>query len=439
MHLPRFLKLGTVIGSAVALLFTGSPSALAQTAAITTANPYTLLGSAIPSAGTAAAGPNICKNVYTTMAPTLCNITINISDQGFEFPSYYMATNAGVFGGNVTFKNTGTKVHTATAVPGSGGWGMNLISWNDGNGNTFVCAQMLTNNSCKTGVLDTGGMNPGGSATYNVFLRGHFDPAGVGAGKNVNSVYTFTSATDCLNGNSNPQFNCTPSQLTAISAGNPNNGTSISTQDGSVFDVPGSPSCAAGVPTLIFSAGPPACLRQNGTGHLTVVGPNAYGTVADPKAKPVSGVITVTIDDINGFQPTDVTVTGGSTIHWVNNGQRVHSINFAQGGGTYSVATPGQPLQTLFKTLGPGETADFNFACGLAFPINTCTYTAQYSSRTADDLIPAQFDGNAYTTGSPNIGNCNLKAADANCGRSGMQGTIFVVPPPGYDPSQVGF
>ncbi|MGH2363505.1 MAG: hypothetical protein ACRDHX_02505, partial [Chloroflexota bacterium] len=86
MHFGPFLRRAAAIGSAITLV-------ASATAAY-------------------AAGPP---------PPTPSRVTVNISDKGYDASSYTIGTTGTSSDGMgvVTFKNTGTMVHTATAISGS--------------------------------------------------------------------------------------------------------------------------------------------------------------------------------------------------------------------------------------------------------------------------------------------------------------------------------
>jgi hypothetical protein len=229
-------------------------------------------------------------------------ITINVSDTGFDKKEYTVYTAAGQSGDykdQVILNNTGTMVHTATIMPGDPNTLKALIGPDCSNG-------------CKRGrfkttrIFDTGGVAAGETFTF-MFVSG--------------ADYSFTSATDCLNGNSTPGFDCTPSviHVKGQQSTNLNDYTSAGTGIAAVGD----PDCMVNVPAVRPNIGPAFCRLPFKRWSKTV------GT----SSKPV-GDITSTIDDLTGFDPSVIYIQDGGTITWVNNGTRVHSVIFQTAAST---------------------------------------------------------------------------------------------------------
>jgi plastocyanin len=103
------------------------------------------------------------------------NAAVNISDKGFDPPQVTIQV-----GGSVNFVNQGTTVHTA--VSGSIRLGPATLMGNSGPVITSVPPP-----------FDTGGLAPGQNDAITFPAIG---------------TYVYSSATDCLNGNNNPSFNC---------------------------------------------------------------------------------------------------------------------------------------------------------------------------------------------------------------------------------------
>ena len=161
--------------------------------------------------------------------------TVTITDQGISPATVNLALN-----GSVTFINNGTNVHTATSQS----------------------APLQ---------VDTGGLAPGQSFTASYVLPG---------------AYNYTSATDCLNGNSTPGFNCGPYVI--------NVGTSPAAT---------APSTTAPAPAA----------------------PAPVAPAASPTPALATGGLNVTIDDVNGFTPQTLTIKAGQTVTWTNTGTKVHT------------------------------------------------------------------------------------------------------------------
>jgi len=351
-----------------------------------------------------AAGPSDAAQAAPAppQAPQLppMNITVQISDKGFDSQTYNASSIPwpSPNNGTVTFQNTGSQVHTATFLPGTQGYGVRVLSVKDGKGGISTCFSnpslfaMFTDTCGRLGVLDTGGIEPGGSVTV-AFPQG--------AGK-----FTFTSATDCLGGNRTPGFNCAPSTLNEVT--NPGDMLSIF-EPGSSIDAMGSKSCvipeALSSGSFCFTAGP------------------QWTTVGGSPDKPLNGA-TVTIDDIKGFQPTVLYVQAGTQITWVNKGTRVHSVSQY---GPYQW----QFGQNIDKGLGPGESYTANIGCN-AGPGGSCAGVAMgIASKVSADLIPPSQNGASGLNAGVCFGSNDFgpgSAATPGCGVPAMTAEIFTVP-----------
>lgn len=98
--------------------------------------------------------------------------TVSVSDTTFSPPTVTVKA-----GGTVTWKNTGLQVHTAGANSGVGPIGIGVV-------------------------FDTGGLGTGESATLMFTKPG---------------TYSYSSATDCQNGNANPAFDCAKQYSVVVS------------------------------------------------------------------------------------------------------------------------------------------------------------------------------------------------------------------------------
>ncbi len=152
------------------------------------------------------------------------NATVTITDSGFSTGNVNLA-----IGGTVTWTNQGTNVHTATTT---------------GGGNPVP--------------VDTGGLSSGQSSSLTFTAPG---------------TYSFTSATDCLNGNSTAGYRCGPYTVTVSNA--------------PAAAGPASPSSGAQAP--------------------------ASNTA-------------ITINESAGFSPSSLTVKAGQSVTWTNTGTQVHSV-----------------------------------------------------------------------------------------------------------------
>jgi len=182
------------------------------------------------------------------------NATVTITDTGMTPDPVNI-----LFGGSVTWTNAGKNVHTATA-------------------------QALPNAVLPTG-FDTGGLGAGQSNTITF--------------SNQPGTYTYTSSTDCLNGNHSTTFNCGYYTINVAA--------------------PGASAPASAAPVAVAPAAPAPA----------VPAPLGFGT---PTPTPVAaGGLTITIDDVNGFTPSSLTVSRGQTVTWTNIGKNVHTATINSG------------------------------------------------------------------------------------------------------------
>lgn len=200
------------------------------------------------------------------------NATVNLLDTGISPASVTIAV-----GGSVNFVDKGSNVHTATST---------------GGGNPLP--------------FDTGGLGAGQNSSVG------FGAAG---------TYTYTSSTDCLNGNSTPGFNCGPFSITVTNA-------------------PAAPAPAAPAPA---ASAPPA-------------------TSAAAPATSQATTLTVNIMD-NGYDPNAVSVKVGSTVTWVNKGTSVHTVT----------SNPGYIPTFDSGGLAPGQSFSYNFTTPGSFGYHSST------------------------------------------------------------------
>lgn len=214
--------------------------------------------------------------------PTM-NASVTISDTG------YNPNNVTVYvGGNVSFTNSGSATHTATTTGGA------------------------------PLPFDTGGLSTGQSTSFSMSLPG---------------TYAFTSATDCLGGNSNPQFQCGGGVVNVLAPG-------ASAPAAAAAPAPAAPAPAAG------------------------------GSAA--------ATASVVMTD-KGVTPTTVTIGNGGTVTWVNNGNQVHTA-------TTTGTTP-VPFDT--GGLSAGQSGSFNFSVP-----GTYTYTS--STDCVNNSNPGTFGCGPY-------------------------------------------
>jgi plastocyanin len=193
---------------------------------------------AAPVASAAPVAPSPAASAAPAPAGQVANASVTITDTGMSPATINLALN-----GSVTFTNSGANVHTATTTGGV------------------------------PTLVDTGGLASGQTFSASYTLPG---------------TYTYTSATDCLNGNNTVGFNCGPYVV--------NVGTSTAATASSA------PAPAAPAP-------------------FTPAGPVATPTVALS-----SGGFTVTLSESTGFTPQTLTIKAGQTVTWINNGSQVHTV-----------------------------------------------------------------------------------------------------------------
>jgi len=304
-------------------------------------------------------------------------LTIAITDSGFDQPSYTVGTSSTSPSdvALVTIVNRGTNVHTATRVPGSPALKVGFGTIN------FFAGQ--TTNLVD---FDTGGIAPGQSVQYGVPYAG---------------TYEFTSATDCLNGNKTPRFNCTPVTMQAVDSG-----AAPAKAAGTAIDQ-SSLTCAK---VLQLPGTPDLCLSQS-------------RQTGDALGSPAAGVgdTTVVVDDEGGFHPSVVYLKAGSTITWVNNGQQPHDVAQATGFGA-----PDGFHALDSGLLRHGDSYSYTYACppgptsaNTGLQLGGCTDLVgpmMYWSNVGTDLIPPSADGFGTTT------------TERNTNSSLYIGSIYLVP-----------
>lgn len=336
-------------------------------------------GLAVPQATLAADGLAV-----TAPKPKVhYTVRITLTNKGFDQQEYTVGDSPGtnVDHGQLIFVNAGTKVHAVKSVPGALDEGASFGYSINGLGTALACFAPLP--CAKTGPLDTGGIEPGGMVSLGVHPY------------DVPVDYKITSATDCLT-SINPDFNCAPVTIHVVSK---TKRSAISgTLPGSVLRPAGSADCTG--LDVTPDVGPAYCL-------------SAVRTATKPagSAKAPLGDTTVKITDF-GFEPTLVYVKAGSTVTWVNDGQRVHSIlkkgPQAPPDGYHNLTSPG---------LGPSESWSYYFPAGSS---------VNYQSNVQSDIIPNEQAGGAAGL-KPSGGCASKKATGKYCGQPAMVGRVQVV------------
>ena len=286
------------------------------------------------------------------------HIIVHITDRGFDKPSYTVVTTFGMNYksdiGTVAFENDGTMVHTATLVPGSGYLPVALDSCHAAGGISTrhgVTSAHGTRSDCS---LDTGGIAPGQTVVAAVEMS---------AGK-----IQFTSATDCMFGNSTPGFDCTPSTLTA----------------------------KGGALSNILNSSMEGTILHNPDGSLSKV--RTFNSTVGSSKKPLSGTATVTIDDEKGYDPTTLYITAGTVVTFLNkpDNSQVHQVR---------ARTPPSPKVDKVNLLdsgglGPGQSYSYTFDCATDPGChNQGGYNAKFYSLVGTDLIPADQNGAGTNNG----------------------------------------
>ncbi|HLG74251.1 MAG TPA: hypothetical protein VK009_27840 [Chloroflexota bacterium] len=276
------------------------------------------------------------------------HIVVNISDTGFDKDSYTVLTTLGMSSksdiGTIEFKNTGTKVHTATAIRGTGYLRV-------AEPNYEACGKRTCNSD---GPLDTGGIAPGQSVVVALQYTG---------------TVQMTSSTDCppfqvaSTGASSTGFDCSPATLTVKATGLSN----------------------------ILNSSMEGTVHHNADGSLSKV--RTFNSVQGSASKPLTGNVTVTIDDEDGYDPTTLYITTGTTVTWVNkqSNKLVHAVR-----ARVPPAPNPDKVHLLWDSMAPGETYSYYFDCA---PDPGCTkdggYTTKVYSLIATDWIPNYVNGAA--------------------------------------------
>jgi plastocyanin len=221
------------------------------------------------------------------------NATVTITDKGISPTSVSIALN-----GSVTFANNGNNVHTATTTGGN-----NPVPF------------------------DTGGLATGQNSSQTFSLPG---------------TYTYTSATDCLNGNSTPAFACGPYTIVVGSE------AVTSPAASAPAAVPAGSSAASAAP--VASAAAPSGQPQNATVILT---------------------------EQNGFQPNTVTIQHGATVTWINQGTQVHTVT--SNPGYYNAFDSGG--------LDPGKSFSYNFTIPGTYGYHSATEPQYTTDQTTQSTV----------------------------------------------------
>jgi plastocyanin len=347
---------------------------------------------AAPSAGLAA-GP------APTPTPVPRTITITVSDTGFDKKDYTVYTCSGCSGGykdQVTVANTGNLVHSATIEPGDPNTLKALIG-----PNCFPVCQNTGGMGRKfksSTIFDTGGIGPGQSYTFEFTNGGDF---------------TFTSAPDCLNGNSTPGFDCSPevihvkSQQAEVTQGLQGL-FAYSTGGGIGIAAADDPQCMSTVPVIVPS---------DGTVPFCRLPFKRWGRFLGTPEKPV-GDTAVTIGDLTGFDPGFLWIRDNSTLTWTNKGTRVHTVT-AQGQSqtsdySHPIDSGGlAPDQTYSYTFCPTGTERY---CGRTLTVGSVADLDRYRN-SCELSCDASASGKGSSLMNEMIFVCNGLSADVTVGK----------------------
>jgi plastocyanin len=282
-------------------------------------------------------------------------VTITVSDSGFDKTDYTVYKYESPYKDYVTIVNAGALTHTATLVPGQN------AAW------MFTCFPSCDRKSTNDrkgkqyGIFDTGGLTAGED------VSGAFINTG---------TYRFTSATDCMNGNKTPGFDCTPVTIHVKSF---DSGSLADAVNGTAMLAPTRDNLSKCVSYRPMSDGGPALCFQSGW---------TAGRIAGSEKHPLSGNVTVHIDDVNGYDPAQVFVTPDTTVTWVNDSKsRAHSIT--KNGPLSDRYNGFDPLES--PGIGPGESWSY-VPCSAA-SLKICKHDFQYQENTAVYQIPWNWAG----------------------------------------------
>lgn len=305
MRVPRFLKKGVAIFATVSTLAIGLPAGAALAKCSNTGDTGVRIGSGVTV--------QQCDTNPDLTHWDANNPIVVIDDTGFH-PSDITVGESPI-DAHVIFVNLGTNTHSATQIPSSPMW----------NSTAFVT---MKKNDFKQGgkgntVFDTGGIGADPGVTpQQAIIDGSFMIGDFG----TNGDYVFTSYPDCIAQDrvvpSPTKFDCTPATLHVvdfqgslavvkrdIGAGADYLGTSVK---GTNLRPVGDPECA------MLAPGNP--ILANGRNNSACVSAKTKSFAKSPKgsaSKPLTNV-TVTIDDIYGFDPDNFTVEVGTPITFVS-------------------------------------------------------------------------------------------------------------------------
>ncbi|HLY66010.1 MAG TPA: hypothetical protein VKU60_10800, partial [Chloroflexota bacterium] len=336
--------------------------------------------------------------------------TVTMSDSGFS-----PATVAIAVGGSVTWKNQGNNVHTATSVPGvnpsfdTGGIGPGQSSaeafttagsyYYSSSTDCLHNVQPIGAFSCTASYLITVGA-PGAAipqpavAPAPVTAPAPVATASASGVQGANALVTITdkgmsptTVNILLNGsvtwkNQGNNVHSATSTAASDASGMPafDSGGVGSGQQATVgFTVPGTYMYTSTVDCLnggiiTYDCGPYTIVVS----PTPVPQPTPVGGIPTPTPNPTItalGNITITIDEVHGFQPNPLTVKPGQTVSWYNAGKQTHSVVLNQGDPTrvwwMPLSTATIPLDS--GGIAPGQGYSFVFMTAGTFPYHSST------------------------------------------------------------------
>jgi plastocyanin len=323
------------------------------------------------------------------------NVIITIDDAGFH--PREVTVGQGPIDAHVIFINTGNNVHSATEVPSSPMWNSGLavgIRQDDRTAKTKAGVQKF----------DTGGITPMPGATPQQAMA---NMAFMIADFGNNGDWLYSSWPDCLAGDrpTTTTFDCTPAVIHVVDAQEDAKSTKKvlgpgadylgTSYKGTVLRPLGDPDCAFVGTGVILAPG-----RNN----QVCVSAKRFSFAKAPKgsaSKPLSGNVTVTIDDIWGFDPDNFKIEVGTTITFVNKpeNQLVHDVVLASKRLVSGLATAADGVTNVNSGgLAPGQSwsVQINWVA-----VSTVNFTSDIQEDTLYNLNPQGNVGgdNAFTAG----------------------------------------
>lgn len=349
-------------------------SALLAIGALSAGGPGTALAACGPTSDSAvrygAVGINTCDSNQLATIGQAENQVVIVDDQGFH-PREVTVGQGGATNAQITFVNLGTNVHTATELPSSPMWnsGITVTMAQNGRGSTENKKKFTG----RANWFDSGGITPDPGATVaQAMANFSFVVAGFGG---TNGDYLYSSYPDCIAADrptpSPTGFDCTPAIVHVVD--NQESTKSVQKTLG-----PGAMWLGDSIMgTSLRPAGDPECAMVSPNNPLLAPGRNNEVCVASnrrsfakapagSKSKPLTGNVTITIDDVYGFDPDNMAVAAGSTITFLNKPSNVliHDVvlskkPFDQGTGYSTTGQNSSAGGVNSGGLAPGQSWSF--------------------------------------------------------------------------------